>query len=275
VLWHIAQMSSMIAAGYWELDVGTGTLSLCPRSREMFGLPLHRAEPLGEKDWVRLVHPDDLPVVRRALHAHMVGERIYAERFRAIRPDGSVREIFGVGGPLNDLAERACFVGWNVDVVSSGRLAGEEIWYGLNLSKGVADLRREAKCSSSEEQTRPLLAQESADRSPEHGRLLERAEAIMRIRQARERLMGRAMLGEPAFDLFLALYILSAKQGTVSITGLAQAAGIPSASAWRWLAYLVGKGFVSRCPSAVDRRIVSVRLTESGRAIFDEFLALR
>ena len=143
------------------------------------------------------------------------------------------------------------------------------------LSKGVADLRREAKCSSSEEQTRPLLAQESADRNSEHGRLLERAEAIMRICQARERLMGRAMLGEPAFDLFLALYILSAKQGTVSITGLAQAAGIPSASAWRWLAYLVGKGFVSRCPSAVDRRIVSVRLTESGRAIFNEFLALR
>jgi DNA-binding MarR family transcriptional regulator len=87
--------------------------------------------------------------------------------------------------------------------------------------------------------------------------------------------MGQAMLSGAAFNLFLALYVLSAKQATVSLSGLAKAAGVPGTSAWRWLAYLVDKGFVTRSQSITDRRAISVCLTDSGRAVFNEYLAIR
>jgi DNA-binding MarR family transcriptional regulator len=109
----------------------------------------------------------------------------------------------------------------------------------------------------------------------EEQQLLERAEEILRVRRARGQVLGHAMLKDPAFDLFLALYVLSAKQASVSLSGLAKAAGIPGTSAWRWLAYLVDKGFVTRCPSATDRRALSASLTDTGRAVFNEFLATR
>lgn len=250
-------MSSTVAAGRWELDIGTGILNLCRRSRKMFGLPPHVAEPMREEEWVPRIHSDDLAVVRRALHASLVDGTIYAERFRAIRPDGSVREIFGVGRPVGDLAHRGRFVGWNVDVVSSAHLAGDWTCEGGHASHGTN------------------LRGDGSDARSEPERLLERAEEIRRVRRARGRLLGQAMLGEPAFDLLLAMYVLSAKQEIVSLNSLAKAAGVPGTSAWRWLAYLVDKGFVTRCQSVTDRRAVSARLTDRGRAVFNEILAIR
>lgn len=121
MLWHIAQMSSMIAAGYWELDVGTGTLSLCPRSREMFGLPLHRAEPLGEKDWVRLVHPDDLPVVRRALHAHVVGEKSTPNGFARSAPTDLFARFSGLEArSMISLSARVLLAGTSMSSPQAG-----------------------------------------------------------------------------------------------------------------------------------------------------------
>jgi DNA-binding MarR family transcriptional regulator len=262
-------MINSIAAGQWELDIGTGILSLCPRSRKMFGLPPHVAEPIREEDWVPRVHSDDLPGIRQSLHASLVDRKIYAERFRAIRPDGSIREIFGVGRTLGDTADRCRFVGWNVDVVSSAHVAGELSW----APEGTIF------CSeahpSGPEQTETAIAEKGPGALLDSDRLLHKAEAILHLRRAGDRLLGRAMFKEPAFNLFLALYVLSAKQATVSLSSLAKAAGVPGTSACRWVAYLVDKGFVMRSQSITDRRAVSVCLTDSGRAVFNEFLAIR
>jgi DNA-binding MarR family transcriptional regulator len=104
--------------------------------------------------------------------------------------------------------------------------------------------------------------------------LIDRAKTILRMRQSRERLLGRAMIGEPAFDLFLSLYLTPEAQET-SLASLARMAAVPYSSAVRWISYLVDKEYVSRRESKSDRRVTSVHLTQTGRAILDEFLAIR
>ena len=82
------------------------------------------------------------------------------------------------------------------------------------------------------------------------------------------------MIGEPAFDLLLCLYVRSGQRET-SLTSLAKPAGIPYSSAMRWTAYLADKGLVARSRSECNRRATSVHLTPAGRAIMDELLAIR
>jgi DNA-binding MarR family transcriptional regulator len=268
---HMSRMSSTIAAGQWDLDVGTGILNLCPRSRKMFGLPPYSARPLREEEWVLGIHPDDWMIIRCALQASLVDGTIYAQRFRAIRPDGSIREIFGVGRGVDDRADGARLVGWNVDVLSSAYLAGGGGWSQVHAPEGI-DLVDDTK-SSGVERISAVPAEQEGEALSEPEPLLARAEEMLRVRRAGGQLLGHAMLKDPAFDLFLVLYVLSARQETVSLSCLAKVAGIPGTSAWRWLGYLVDKGFVVRCPSTTDRRAMSASLTDAGRAVFNEFLA--
>jgi PAS domain S-box-containing protein len=233
-------MTSTLPAGSWELDMGTGLLTLCPRSRQMFGLSRRCAHALSEREWIDHVHPEDLRVVREAMRACLLDHKPYAERFRTIHPDGSVHVILGLGSPVDGCAERRRFAGFNLDVVSASKLASEK-----------------------------------ATENPNPFRLLERAKAIVRVRRARDRLLGRAVVGEPAYDLLLALYVSANRRRGVPLTILARSAKVPYSSALRWIAYLEDKGFVSRSQSSSDRRVILIRLTESGVAVLHDFLALR
>jgi PAS domain S-box-containing protein len=252
-------------AGCWELDLATGTLNLCPHSRRMFGLNPNSSELLTESEWVERFHPDDLAVVREALTACLAHQRVYAERFRTIHPDGSVQVVLGVGRPLEDDDGHGRFVGWNFDPVSAGQLAGE--W----ISAHPEALGGEHLFSVAPSAAQP--SETSSEVGPPEA-LLARAQYILRARRSRERLMGRAIIGEPAFDLLLCLYVRSGQRET-SLTSLAKPAGIPYSSAVRWIAYLVDKGFVARSESESDRRATSVQLTAAGRAVMDELLAIR
>jgi len=258
-------MSSTMPAGCWELDLATGTLNLCPHSRRMFGLNPDSSELLTESEWTERFHPDDLAVVREALTACLVHHKPYAERFRTIHPDGSVQVVFGVGRPLEDGGKHGRFVGWNFDPVSAGELAGEWI-----LGHPEA-LGGEHVFSVVPSAAQPI---ESSPEAMPPEALLARAQYILRVRRSRERLMGRAMMREPVFDLLLCLYVRSGQRET-SLMSLAKPAGIPYSSAMRWIAYLADKGFVARRESERDRRATSVFLTAAGRAVMDELLAIR
>jgi DNA-binding MarR family transcriptional regulator len=82
------------------------------------------------------------------------------------------------------------------------------------------------------------------------------------------------MIGEPAFDLLLCLYVRSGQKES-SLTSLLRRAGIPHSSAMRWIRYLADKGFVELKDSMSDRRAICVELTAFGRTVMDEFLAVR
>lgn len=251
--------------GCWDLDSATGTLNLCRHSRRMFGLDPESSALLTESEWVERFHPDDLAAVRDALTACLVYDRPYAQQFRTIHPDGSVQVVFGVGRTVKDHRERRRFVGWNFDPVSAGQVAGDWISAHPEAMAGEHLL----SLISSEPQSNEAS---SGRMSPEA--LLARAHSILRVRRSRERLLGRAMLGEPAFDMLLCLYVRSGQSET-SLTSLAKSANIPTTSALRWTAYLTDKGWVALTESMLDRRAISVQLTHAGRAVMDEFLAIR
>ena len=262
---NMSMMSSTMPAGCWDLDLATGALRLCPQSRRMFGLSPNSTELLTESEWVERLHPDDLAVVRQALTACLVHQKPYAERFRTIHPDGSVQMVLGVGHPLEDHGEHGRFVGWNFDLMSAGELASE--W----ISAHPEAFGGEHKFAIVPAESDPNQA--SSDTMPPEV-LLERAQYILRVRQSRERLMGRAMIGEPAFDLLLSLYVRAGQRET-SLTALAKPAGIPYSSAMRWISYLADKGLVERSESENNRRATTVQLTASGRAVMDELLSIR
>lgn len=256
-------VSSAVPAGCWDLDLATGMLALCPRSRIMFGLSAESTDRLTESEWESRFHPDDLPAVRRALTASLVHRAPYAERFRTIHPDGSIQVVLGIGRPLVSGGKFARFVGWNFDVAATGEMAAD--WISAHPEALGAE-RRVA--------VRPAQTQAASAADPPSPALLERAESILRVRRARERLLGRAVIGEPAFDLLLCLYLQSGQKGS-SVSSLARPAGIAYSSAMRWIRYLADKGLVERTDSRSDRRAICVQLTPSGRAVLDELFSLR
>ena len=231
----------------------------------MFGLSPDSTDRLTESEWAGRFHPDDLAPVRQALTASLVHRTPYAERFRTIHPDGSIQMILGIGRPLVSGGKFERFVGWNFDVVATGEMAAD--W--ISAHPEAIGREQEISVLPSNEQTQVASATE-----PPPPALLERAESILRVRRARERLLGRAVIGEPAFDLLLCLYLQSGQKGS-SVTSLARPVGIAYSSAMRWIRYLADKGLVERTDSRSDRRAICVQLTPSGRAVLDELFSLR
>lgn len=258
-------VNSAVPAGCWDLDLATGSLALCPNSRAMFGLRPDGTDRLTESEWTSRFHPGDLPGVREALAAALLRRAPYAQRFRTIHPDGSVHLVLGIGRPL-EYGNGSCrFAGWNFDVVSTGEMAAD--WISAHPEAVSAEHLFSLLPSFARAQ-HPSLG----EYPPED--LLERAQSILRVRRARERLFCPAMCGEPAFDLLLCLYLRSGEKEN-SLTSLARPSGIPYSSAMRWIRYLVGKGYVERTESKSDRRVTCVQLTPAGRAMMDEFLSIR
>lgn len=105
--------------------------------------------------------------------------------------------------------------------------------------------------------------------------LLEVARRVIKFGRWRVNLFDRAMLGEPAYDLLLALYVAEEDLGHVTATQLAECADVAQSSAQRWIDYLVGKQLVERSPHRHDKRSSVHRLSAKGRAALDElFLEL-
>jgi DNA-binding MarR family transcriptional regulator len=256
---------SAMPAGCWDLNLATGTLTLCRQSRTMFGLGPDSSGRLTESEWANRLHPDDLTTVRDGIAACLAHQTPYAERFRTIHPDGSVQLVLGVGRPIEDGGKHCRFVGWNFDVVSAGRMAGE--WIAAHPEALNAEHLFSVRPFG------PPSDEASSDLVPAE-ELLARAESILRVRRSGERLLNRAMLAEPAFDLLLCLYVRSGEPET-SLSSLARHAGIPYSSALRWIRYLADKGLVLLTQSRSDRRANCVELTRSGRSIMDEMLATR
>jgi DNA-binding MarR family transcriptional regulator len=231
----------------------------------MFGLSPASAERLTESEWSNRFHPEDLIAVREALTAGLVNGTPYAVRFRTIHPSGTIQVVLGVGRPLKQADDNAHFVGWNFDVASTGETAAEWISAhpdALSAEHLVSVLPSNVQLENASSNALPSEA------------LFERAESILRVRRARERLFCRAMLGEPAFELLLCLYVQAGQKG-ISLASLTKPTSIPYSSAIRWIRYLTDKGFVECAESRSDRRATTIQLTASGRAVMDKFLSLQ
>ena len=92
--------------------------------------------------------------------------------------------------------------------------------------------------------------------------LQERALEFLALRRARESVFGRAMFGEPAWEILLLLYGLGCRQ---TVTRLAELSCASKSTAIRWIDYLEGQRLVVREEHPTDNRSVYVDLTDKAR----------
>ncbi len=119
-----ARMDRVIAGahlGMWDRDIASGHLAFNQRWTDMLGYAMEEVEP-HERSWQKLIHPEDLRRVTRALDAHLQGQTPFYETEHRLRTKdggwkwvltrGSVVERDESGRPLRvsgthiDLTER-------------------------------------------------------------------------------------------------------------------------------------------------------------------------
>jgi hypothetical protein len=226
-------MAVQVLAGHWSFDLESRELLLCPRSREMFGIEGNSPKMLGKRDWLPRIHPEDMPIIEGEFEAAGRLNETYAARFRAVRPDGSICEILGVGRPT--VRHGARFVGLNFDLVAtaasadfeSRRPGGTLVEFAGSLAvrprpaNENATSGRPARSSPGAKSPGPnKRAREEAARQM----LLERALATTEMRQLRAKLLDPTMSGEPSLDMLFSSYVTHATSGILKESRKAHAA---------------------------------------------------
>ena len=103
--------------------------------------------------------------------------------------------------------------------------------------------------------------------------LAARAAAVLKARRFRNGLLGRALFGEPAWDMLLSLYVAASSGSKVSVSGLADWSECPHTTGLRWLQVLEAERLAKRTPHPADKRISLVELTSEGLAALDQFFS--
>ena len=102
--------------------------------------------------------------------------------------------------------------------------------------------------------------------------LLARARKILTDRQKRVERFGRAMFGEPAWEMLLLLYVAQAS-ARYTASRLARVSGYSKATAIRWLDYLEKEKLILRKSHPTDQRSVFIELTDKGISSLELYLA--
>ena len=102
--------------------------------------------------------------------------------------------------------------------------------------------------------------------------LLRHARRILAGRRQRSEHFGRAMFGEPAWEMLLLLYI-GLGSIRMSAGGLAHAASYSKATTMRWVGYLEKEKLVQREQHPTDQRTFFVTLTEKGINLLELYLS--
>ena len=102
--------------------------------------------------------------------------------------------------------------------------------------------------------------------------LTKRARDILANRRRRHDLFGKAMFGEPAWEILLLLYIVESGPRQ-TIGRLADLADASKSTALRWVDYLEAQGLVRREAHPTDKRAAFVELTDKGHAALELYLS--
>lgn len=120
------------------------------------------------------------------------------------------------------------------------------------------------------------LAKGTVHRSSNEERsvLAERARQTYVDRARRSQVLNKAMFGEAAWDMLLALYVTDLSGARHSVSGLINLSGVPQTTALRWLDFLDTKEqLVTRRPSPRDGRVFLIELTDKGRKALDAYFS--
>lgn len=96
---------------------------------------------------------------------------------------------------------------------------------------------------------------------------------IYDTRRARARFFNNSLLGEPVWDMMLALYCLPSRSESLSVTGLCHAAGVPLTTGVRWAQLMEQKELIMRKRDPRDGRRAHLSLTGKGEELMSTYLA--
>jgi hypothetical protein len=131
------------------------------------------------------------------------------------------------------------------------------------LSERVAELEEKVEHASGE--PRALVFSDD--------KLATIATSFYRSRQMRSRFFDSALLGEPAWDMLLDLFIHRVQGRRLSTSSLCLGANAPHATGLRWIAILEREGLVRRGSAANDARVRLVDMTPKGFRLMRRFIA--
>lgn len=115
-----------------------------------------------------------------------------------------------------------------------------------------------------------IPAEESGTK--EHERLARKARKILAYRRLRQDYFGKAMLGEPAWEIMLLLYATEPAHAQ-TISRLAELSGSSRSTALRWIDYLENRQLVRREAHPSDKRAALVELSPKGRDSLEVYLS--
>lgn len=111
---HLAEAQSIGHVGSWTWNPSTAECSWSLEHFRIFGLDPATFIPT-EENTQRLIHPEDLPVVRRVVEDAVRQRRDFEVDYRMIRADGSIRYHRRIGHPAVKASDLE-FVGMVLDV---------------------------------------------------------------------------------------------------------------------------------------------------------------
>jgi DNA-binding MarR family transcriptional regulator len=104
--------------------------------------------------------------------------------------------------------------------------------------------------------------------------LLVEARRLSNARRVRDRLFGRDLFPNPAWNILLDLFIAGEEGRNVTIKSACSAAGVPQSTALRHIAHLIEVRLAVRRQHPSDARSAYLKLSERGRAKMVELLSL-
>lgn len=104
--------------------------------------------------------------------------------------------------------------------------------------------------------------------------LTELACRIYESRRQRGRFLSMSLLGEPVWDMLLALYCFTSRGRRISVSSLCYASGVPQTTALRWVGVMEERDLVARSKDARDGRKTYLHLTEQSKAMMQRYLRI-
>jgi DNA-binding MarR family transcriptional regulator len=121
--------------------------------------------------------------------------------------------------------------------------------------------------------TEPQERQGAVEPLPPAALLLE-ARRLSSGRKARDRVFGRDLFQNPAWNILIELFIAAEEGRNVTIKSACVAAGVPQSTALRHIAHLIEVRLATRAQHPSDARSAYLRLTDRGRGKMVTFISL-
>jgi len=87
---------------------------------------------------------------------------------------------------------------------------------------------------------------------------------MLKLRRNRDRIFGKDIFADPAWDILLELYASALGQYRMSVTNLCDGAAVPNTTALRWIKQLEERGLIVRNPDPMDGRRSFLMLSGEG-----------